>query len=95
VLDNIVLFVQQTESDFGLTSPVKKAADIFTMPLSYLYNQKEQRLEFIIHIPLTRQEQILDMYEYFPFPHDHDWGPRPGGRTSDRTSQRLGLQKAT
>jgi hypothetical protein len=68
VLDDIVLFVQQTESDFGLTSPVKKAADFFTMPLSYMYSLKEQRLEFIIHVPLTRPEQILDMYEYFPFP---------------------------
>jgi hypothetical protein len=51
-----------------LASPVQKAADIFTMPLSYLYKLKEQRLEFIIHVPLTRPEQILDMYEYFPFP---------------------------
>lgn len=67
-LNDIVQFIQTTEEEFKLTSPVKKAADIFTMPLSYLYNLEEERLEFIIHVPMTRQEQILDMYEYFPFP---------------------------
>ena len=67
-LNDIVQFIQTTEEEFKLTSPVKKAADIFTMPHSYLYNLEEERLEFIIHVPMTRQEQILDMYEYFPFP---------------------------
>jgi hypothetical protein len=68
VLDDIVAFIQTVEAERGLTSPVKLAADLFTMPLSYLYNLKETRLEFILHVPLTRPEQILDMYEFFPFP---------------------------
>jgi len=38
------------------------------MPLSYLYNLKTEHLEFIVHVPLTRPQQILDMYEFHPFP---------------------------
>lgn len=60
-------FVWQIEEEHHLLSPAKKAAVLFTMPLSYLYISEEQLLEFLVHVPLTQSEQILDMNELFPF----------------------------
>jgi len=82
---NIAEFIWTLEDTHNLHSPIKEGADIFTMPLSYLYNLKSQRLEFIIHVPMYRAEQLLDMYEYQPFPMTLSIDrskvaiPRPGG----------------
>ena len=67
-LTEMAQFVWDMEKEKGLQSPVKIPADLFSMPLSYLYNLEEERLEFIFHIPMTQPHQILDMYEYLPFP---------------------------
>ena len=64
----ITEYIWDLEEEKDLKSPIGKMADLFSMPLSYLYNLEQERLEFIIHIPLTRETSILDMYEYFPFP---------------------------
>lgn len=61
-------FIRGVEKERGLISPVERASDLFAMPISYMYNLDEKHLEFFIHVPMSRPEQILDMYEFLPFP---------------------------
>ena len=46
----ITEYIWDLEEEKDLKSPISKMADLFSMPLSYLYNLER---EFIIHIPLT------------------------------------------
>jgi len=66
-LNEMLAFIREMEESHQLESPVHSVADLFTMPLSYMYNLQETQLEFIIHVPMTQPGQILDMYEYVPF----------------------------
>jgi hypothetical protein len=83
-LKDIVDFVQLATNARGMVSPVHVASDIFAMPMSYVYNEKEKIFYFIVHIPFVRAEQVMDMFEYVPFPmtmsnsEDHVALPRPG-----------------
>ena len=67
-----------------MVTPVKSTANIFTMPMSYVFNKARENFYFIVHIPLTRPEQVMDMFEYVPFPmtmstsENHVVLPRPG-----------------
>ena len=78
-------FIWSMEDLHQLHSPIKRASDLFTMPLSYLYDLDNRKLEFIIHVPMYREAQLLDMYEYHPFPmtlsndRTRVAVPRPGG----------------
>ena len=38
------------------------------MPMSDVYNRADKVFYFIVHIPLVRPEQVMDMFEYVPFP---------------------------
>jgi hypothetical protein len=67
-LERMATFIWEMERDHHLESPINVPSDLFTMPMSYLYNMEEERLEFIIHVPMYRPGQLLDMYEYQPFP---------------------------
>ena len=84
-LEQLAHFVWETEDLHKLHSPVTRPSDLFTMPLSYLYDLDQQRIEFIIHVPMYRESQLLDIYEYHPFPMtiSNDRSrvavPRPGG----------------
>ena len=51
-----------------MITPVKSPADSFTMSMSYVFIKELETFYFIVHIPLTRPEQLMDMYEYIPFP---------------------------
>jgi len=83
-LAGIADFIYALEDEHNLESPLQQPADLFSMPLTYLYNLEEQRLEFIIHVPMYKAEQLLDMYEHQPFPmtmglnRDYVAVPRPG-----------------
>jgi hypothetical protein len=68
LLRNVTDFIWELENTHDLVSPIRRPADLFKMPLSYLYNLKTEHLEFILHVPLTRPQQVLDMYEFHPFP---------------------------
>ena len=67
-----------------MITPVKSPADSFTMSMSYVFIKELETFYFIVHIPLTRPEQLMDMYEYIPFPmamstsENHMVVPRPG-----------------
>jgi len=67
-LQGISDFVYSVETERGLVSPIDKPSDIFSMPMSYLYDLEKGQFEFIVHIPLTRKEQVLSMHEFLPFP---------------------------
>ena len=67
LIKDVAKFIWELEETHKLESPIHKPADLFKMPLSYLYNLKTEHLEFIVHVPLTRPQQILDMYEFHPF----------------------------
>lgn len=67
-INKIAQFIWDLEADKQLKSPINPLSDLFSMPLSYLNNMETMHLEFVLHIPLTRPEQILDMHRYHPFP---------------------------
>ena len=50
-------------SQEALENVVKTTADIFSMPMSYVFNKVQQTFYFIVHIPLTGPEQVRDMFE--------------------------------
>ena len=83
-LENVLEFLDLVTETKGMVTPVKSTADIFTMPMSYVFNKARETFYFIVHIPLTRPEQVMDMFEYVPFPmtmstsENHVVLPRPG-----------------
>ena len=83
-LENVVQFLDLVTETKKMVTPVKMTANIFTMPMSYVFNKALETFYFILHIPLTRPEQIMDMFKYVPFPmpmstsEEHVVVPRPG-----------------
>ena len=83
-LSGILDFVRLATHERKLVSPVQVTGDIFAMPMSYVYNRADKVFYFIVHIPLVRPEQVMDMFEYVPFPmtlstsETHVALPRPG-----------------
>ena len=52
--------------------------------MSYVFNTAQETFYFIVRIPMTHQEQVMDMFEYIPFSmtmstsEDHVALPQPG-----------------
>ena len=96
-LENVVEFLQMVTKIKDLVTPVKVPANLFTMSMSYVFNKEQETFFFIIHIPLTRAEQVMDMYEYVPFPmtmstsENHVVVPRPGYHNILAINQKPGL----
>ena len=38
------------------------------MPMSYVFNKAQETFYLIVHVPLTRQEEVMDMFQYVQFP---------------------------
>ena len=85
----------------GMVTPVKTTANIFAMPMLYVFNKAKETFYFMVHIPLTRQEQVMDMFEYVPFPmtmstsKEHGVLPRPGYHNVLAINQRQEYQVLT
>ena len=83
-MENVLEFLDLVTEAKGMVTQAKSTANIFTMPMSYVFNKARERFYFIVHIPLTRPEQVMDMFEYIPFPmtmstsENHVVLPRPG-----------------
>ena len=83
-LASILKFVKIATRTRNLVCLVQCTCDIFAMPMSYVYNRADQVFYFIVHILLVRPEQVMDMFEYEPFPmtlstsETHVVLPRPG-----------------
>ena len=67
-MENVVEFLQMVAEIKGMVTPVKSTAKLFTMPMFNVFNKAQELFYFIMHIPLTRAEQVMDMFEYIPFP---------------------------
>ena len=52
-LENALEFLDLVTEVKGMVTPVKSTADIFTMPMSYVFNKAQETFYFLIHIPLT------------------------------------------
>lgn len=57
-LNNITRFIWDMEENHNLDSSINAPAGLFTMPLSYLHNLEDQRLDFIE--PMYLGHQLLD-----------------------------------
>ena len=83
-LENVLEFLDLVTKAKGMVTPVKSTADIFTMPMSYVFNKEQETFYFIVHIPLTRPKLVRDRFEYILFPmtmstsENHVVLPRPG-----------------
>ena len=62
-LEDIVEFLKIVIEARGMVLLVKTTADMFTMPKSYIFNKAQETFYFIVHIPLTRQEQVIYMFK--------------------------------
>ena len=51
-----------------LTPVVRTVSDMYQMPVSFLYNETASVLHVFIHIPLFKENQVLDLYRFIPVP---------------------------
>ena len=65
-LENAVEFLEMVTEMKNIVTPVKTPANLVSMPMSYVFNKEQETFFFIIHIPLTRAEQVMDMFECIP-----------------------------
>jgi hypothetical protein len=61
--------------DNGYISYVNKVTDLFQIPLSYVYQPNNKTVALLLHVPLVKQEYLLNMNQYLPFPLTHNLSP--------------------
>jgi hypothetical protein len=54
---------------------VTKITDLFQIPLSYVYQPNNRTVALLFHVPLVKQEYLLNLSLYLPFPLTHNLSP--------------------
>ena len=75
VLESIKANIEVTATKNNLISFVKQTTDLFQIPLSYVYQPGNETVSLILHVPFVKQENLLQMHQYLPFPLSHDLSP--------------------
>jgi len=75
VLETIKAYIDATAKPNGFLYFVTQTNDLFQIPLSYVYQQGNKSVSLIIHVPLVKYENFLQMHQYLPFPLSHDLSP--------------------
>jgi len=75
VLKKIKQKIDQTAHEHGYISCVTKVTDLFQIPLSYVYQPNNKTIALLLHVPLVKQEYLLDLNQYLPFPLTHNLSP--------------------
>jgi len=75
VLESIKANIDATAKRNGFLSFVTQTTDLFQIPLSYVYQPGNKTVSLILHVPLVKHENLLQMHQYLPFPLSHDLSP--------------------
>ncbi len=75
VLLTIIKKIEQTAADNGYISYVSKVTDLFQIPLSYVYQPNNKTIALLLHVPLVKEEYLLNLNQYLPFPLTHSLSP--------------------
>ena len=75
VLLAIIKKIEQTAADNGYISYVSKVTDLFQIPLSYVYQPNNKTIALLLHVPLVKEEYLLNLNQYLPFPLTHSLSP--------------------
>jgi len=70
VLLSIKCKIDHTAADNGFISYVSKVTDLFQIPLSYVYQPNNKTIALLLHVPLVKQEYLLNLNQYLTF-HSH------------------------
>jgi hypothetical protein len=68
VLVKIKEKIYQTAQENNFISYVTKITDLFQIPLSYVYQPGNKTFSVLLHVPLVKQECLLNLNQYLPFP---------------------------
>lgn len=60
--------VDQVALEKNMVSPLQSAQDIFSMPVSTLFNKTSRDLILFLHVPLVKAEHLMTLYEFLPLP---------------------------
>ena len=73
VLESIKANIDATAKRNGFLSFVTQTTDLFQIPLSYVYQPGNKTVSLILHVPLVKHENLLQMHQFLPFPLSHDF----------------------
>jgi len=68
VLEEITSHIQDLANNKSLITHTQRVADLFQLPLSYIYQPESLKLELILHVPLVHEDHLMDMYRFLPLP---------------------------
>jgi hypothetical protein len=68
ILKRIKERIDATALANGYISYVNKITDLFQIPLSYVWQPNNKTLALLLHVPLVKEEYLLNMNQYLPFP---------------------------
>ena len=68
ILKRIKNKIDATALANGYISYVNKVTDLFQIPLSYVWQPNNKTLALLLHVPLVKEEYLLNMNQYLPFP---------------------------
>jgi len=68
ILKRIKEKIDATALANGYISYVNKITDLFQIPLSYVWQPNNKTLALLLHVPLVKEEYLLNMNQYLPFP---------------------------
>jgi len=75
VLKKIKQKIDQTAKGNDYISYVTKVTDLFQIPLSYVYQPNYKTIALLLHVPLIKQEYLLNLNQYLAFPLTHNLSP--------------------
>ncbi len=75
VLKKINQKINQMAQENGYISYVTKLIDLFQIPLAYVYQPNNKTIALLIHVPLIKQEFLLNLNQYLRFPLTHNLSP--------------------
>ena len=68
VLEEVISHIQDLAHNKSLVAHTQRVADLFQLPLSYIYQPDNMKLELILHVPMVHEDHLMDMYRFLPLP---------------------------
>ena len=75
VLKKIKQKIDLKAQENGYRSYVTKITHLFQIPLSYVCQQNNKTIAILLYVPLVKQEYLLNLNQYLPFPLTHNLSP--------------------
>jgi hypothetical protein len=75
VTDSILSYIKKHTYLKEFMAPVNTVADLFHLDASYLYDNEKQEFIIFLHVPVTRNTELMELHKFHAFP--------LAGRTAD------------